>query len=148
LSGSYGIQQDNVSKTKATQTTRNIGSLNLSVQPSAKFGMMMTYSNYGTFQNNPDRIIDTLKIQQVNQSLVVAPRFAWGDRVVSHSINLMSSYQNSTDYNTVSKQLLEFNNLFLSFNYLRNNMKQKFTISPGGIFIKNFCHTAIHNRWG
>lgn len=138
LSGSYGIQQDNVSKTKATQTTRNIGSLNLSVQPSTKFGMLMTYSNYGTFQNNPDRIIDTLKIQQVNQSLVVAPRFSWGDRVVSHSINLMSSYQNSSDYNTVSKQLLEFNNLFLSFNYLRNNMKQKFTISPGGIFIKNF----------
>ncbi|WP_026995128.1 hypothetical protein [Flectobacillus major] len=138
LNGSYGIQKDNVSKTKATQTERNIGSLNLSIQPSQNFGLMVTYSNYGTFQNNPDRIIDTLKIQQVNQSLVFAPRYSWGDRVVSHALNLMTSYQNSTDYNTVSKQLLEFNNLFVSLNYSRNNSKQKFNVSPGVLFIKNF----------
>ncbi|MFN8357093.1 MAG: hypothetical protein U0Y10_21745 [Spirosomataceae bacterium] len=138
LSGSYGIQNDNVSKTKLLRTDRKIGSANLSIQPSQSFGVVMNYSNYGTFQNQPGTIVDTLKIQQVNQTMMIAPRYFKSNGTVSHAVNAVLSYQNSTDYNTVSSQLLEFNNLFTSLTYSYGLPKQKFTLTPGVNYIRNY----------
>jgi hypothetical protein len=138
LSGSYGMQHDNVSKSKLLRTDRTIGSLNLSIQPSQTFGVAINYSNYGTFQNQPGTIIDTLKIQQVNQTMMIAPRFFKTNGTVSHALNAVVSYQNSTDYNTVSSQLLEFNNLFGSLSYSYGLPKQRLTITPGVNYIRNY----------
>ena len=138
VSGSYGIQHDNVSKTKLLQTDRKIGSLNLSIQPSQAFGVAINYANYGTFQNQPGTIVDTLKIQQVNQTMMIAPRYFKSNGTVSQAINAVVSYQNSTNYNTVSSQLLEFNNLFVSLNYSYGLPKQKLTLTPGVNYIRNY----------
>jgi hypothetical protein len=148
LSGSYGIQNDNVSKIKLLQTDRKIGSLNLSIQPNQSFGVAVNYANYGTFQNQPGTIIDTLKIQQVNQTMMIAPRYFKSNGTVSHAINAVVSYQNSTDYNTVSSQLLEFNNLFTSLNYSYGLPKQKLTVTPGVNYIRNYLQNGNTAAFG
>lgn len=148
LSGSYGIQNDNVSKIKLLQTDRKIGSVNLSIQPNQSFGMAVNYANYGTFQNQPGTIIDTLKIQQVNQTMMIAPRYFKSNGTVSHAINAVVSYQNSTDYNTVSSQLLEFNNLFTSLNYSYGLPKQKLTVTPGVNYIRNYLQNGNTAAFG
>lgn len=137
LSGTYGIQKDNVSKLKEYTTTRNIGSANLNIQFSRTLGLSVNYSNYGTSQNIPNQIIDTVKISQLNQSLMIAPRWFKTSGTVSHAVNGVLSYQNANDLNTISKVRTDFNNLFGSLTYSYGMPTRKMTFTPGLLFIRN-----------
>lgn len=135
--GTYGVQNDNVSKIKEFTTQRKIGSANLNFQFSPTLGLSINYSNFGTTQNLQQRVIDTLKIAQVNQSLMIAPRWFKMMGKTSHSINGVFSYQNANDLNTVSKVQTDFNNIFASLSYAYGRPVQKITLTPGLIYIKN-----------
>jgi hypothetical protein len=137
LSGTYGIQKDNVSKLKEYTTTRNIGAANLNVQFSKTLGLSVNYSNYGTTQNIPSQIIDTVKIAQLNQSLMIAPRWFKLSGKISHAVNGVVSYQNSNDLNTISKVRTDFNNLFGSLTYSYGIPSRKISFTPGLIYIRN-----------
>ncbi len=138
VSGSYGYQQDNVSGLRAATTTRQIGSLNVSIQPSQTFGVLVNYSNYGTSQRGTERIIDSLKIQQVNQSLVIAPRLFLGGETVQQTLSAFISYQNANDFNTVSQVRTDVNNVMANLNYSYSRPKQRFSLTPGLSAIRNF----------
>src|SRR5207302_2145897 len=49
-SGSIGIQNDNLLKTKSARTQRTIGSGNISINPAQVFGLDLNYNNYSTSQ--------------------------------------------------------------------------------------------------
>jgi hypothetical protein len=137
IAGTYGVQNDNVSKIKEFTTNRKIGSANINLQFTSALGLSINYSNFGTTQNLQQRVIDTLKIAQVNQSLMIAPRWFKMMGKTSHSINGVLSYQNANDLNTVSKVQTDFNNLFASVNYSYGRPVQKITLTPGLIYIQN-----------
>jgi hypothetical protein len=138
IGGSYGYQQDNVSKLRPTTTTRKIGSANVSFQPNQVFSLMMNYSNYGTAQNSPTRIIDTLKIQQVNQSFVLAPRLFFNGDNQQHTFSAFITYQKSNDFNTVSQVRTDFNNVMANLNYSFGRPKERLTLTPGLSAIRNY----------
>ena len=137
IAATYGTQKDNVSKVKEFTTVRNIGSANLNFQFTPQFGVSVNYSNFGTTQNLQQRVIDTLKIAQVNQSLMLAPRWFKMIGKTSHAINGVVSYQNANDLNTVSNVKTDFNNIFGSLSYSYGRPVQKITLTPGLIYIQN-----------
>lgn len=141
VSGSYGYQQDNIGRLKLVTTRRQIGSVNVSYQPNERFGVVMNYANYGTSQNNPDRIIDTLKIQQVNQNAMIAPRLFFGETDRSHVVSAIISYQNTNDFNTVSQIRTEFNSLLANLTYTYGQPKQRINLTPGLSVIRNYLPT-------
>lgn len=101
----------------------------------------MNYSNYGTTQNNPNRIIDTLKIQQVNQSAMIAPRLFFGGEAGSHILSAIISYQNANDFNTVSQLRTDYNNVLANLTYTYGRPKQRFNLTPGLSVIRNYLPT-------
>ena len=138
LSGSYGYQQDNVSGLRATTTTRQIGSANVSIQPNQVFSLLMNYANYGTSQRGAERIIDTLKIEQVNRSIVVAPRLYFNGENQQHTVSAFLSYQNANDFNTVSQVRTQFDNIMVNLNYAYTRPKARLSLAPGLSAIRNF----------
>ena len=71
VSGSAGVQYDNVLGTKLARTKRIIGSGNISVNPSQVFGIDMNYANYSTQQGGS-------KSNLINDSTRVSSVFAVG----------------------------------------------------------------------
>ncbi len=138
LSGSYGYQQDNVSGLRATTTTRQIGSGNLTIQPNQVFSLLLNYANYGTSQRDAERIIDTLKIEQVNQSFMLAPRLFFNGENQQHTISAFVSYQKANDFNTVSQVRTQFDNVMANLNYAYSRPKQRLSLTPGLTAIRNF----------
>lgn len=138
LSGSYGYQQDNVSGLRATTTTRQIGSANVSIQPNQVFSLLMNYANYGTSQRGAERVVDTLKIEQVNRSIMVAPRLFFNGENQQHTISAMLSYQNANDFNTISEVRTQFDNVMVNLNYAYTRPKARLSLAPGLSAIRNF----------
>lgn len=80
LSGSIGRQRDNLNKSKITQMTRTVGSLNVSYAASKRLNFNGSYSNFSSFTNvQPIDVrylqlaandkLDTLSFVQISQSV-------------------------------------------------------------------------------
>lgn len=113
LSGSIGLQQDNLENQKNTTTNRLIGSGNLDWSPSQMFGINLGYTNYSTNQAAGQRpLSDTVAVRNVTRSATISPRLTFQeDSTRSHSITAMGSYQDYTDLNAFTRQFSENSSL-------------------------------------
>lgn len=109
LSGSIGLQRDNLENQKATTTNRLIGSGNLDWAPCQVFGINLSYTNYSTNQAAGQRALnDTIAVRNVTRSATVSPRLTFQeDTTRTHSITAMGSYQDYTDLNAFTRQFSE-----------------------------------------
>ena len=120
ISGRYGIQRNNLTEKQTSRTNRNIGSVNLSFNPSSTFGINMQYSNFNVDQQvvRRDTIVrDSMLINQVNHNLNVFPRrtFVSGNHV--HNIVLGATYQKLQDATYTGNEITNYNlNYGLTFN--------------------------------
>ncbi|MCC7439947.1 MAG: hypothetical protein IT211_15790 [Armatimonadetes bacterium] len=109
ISGSIGLQRDNLENQKPTTTNRLIGSGNLDWVASQAFGINLSYTNYSTNQAAGQRALnDTIAIRNVTRSATVSPRLTFQeDTTRTHSITAMASYQDYTDLNAFTRQFSE-----------------------------------------
>ncbi len=118
LSGSYGVQYDNLSNNKSARTGRNIGSLIVSYSPKPLIGFDLQLSNYGISQQAGIRpLIDTLKLAQNNLSMTGNIRFGKQTEKASHLVNLSGTYQQLSDLNSRTASLTNNQNMNLSVGY-------------------------------
>ncbi|GAB3712365.1 hypothetical protein GCM10027592_50760 [Spirosoma flavus] len=118
LSGSYGVQYDNLANNKSARTGRQIGSLVASYNPETKFGIDLQLSNYGISQQAGLRpIIDTLKLAQNNLSATVNGRYTLQKEDVIQVFNLTTTYQKLSDLNANTANQTENNNINLNLGY-------------------------------
>ncbi|GAB3940944.1 hypothetical protein GCM10028805_03540 [Spirosoma harenae] len=118
ISGSYGIQFDNLANNKNARTGRTIGSLTASYNPETKFGIDVHLSNYGISQQAGLRpIIDTLKLAQNNLSATVNTRYTLQKEDVVQVFNLTTTYQKLSDLNVNTANQTENNNINLNLGY-------------------------------
>ena len=118
LSGSYGIQFDNLGGNKNARTGRNIGSLVVSYNPATAFGIDVQLSNYGISQQAGLRpIIDTLKLAQNNLSATVSPRYTLQKEDVIQVFTLTTTYQKLSDLNANTASQNENNNVNANLGY-------------------------------
>ncbi|HET9136260.1 MAG TPA: hypothetical protein VFO76_06455 [Candidatus Kapabacteria bacterium] len=107
VSGSFGIQNDNILNTKLATTQRVIGSGNLSINPTQSFGLDLNYANYST-QQGPipaqTSFNDSVRVSSVAQSASVTPRLLLISSESVQSIIISGSYQDYTDQNLFTQK--------------------------------------------
>jgi hypothetical protein len=100
--GTFGVRVNNLLGNRFATAERIIGSAALSIQPVQEFGLDVNYSNYG-IRSTPRR--DTLRIENVSQSLSVALRLNFEAFGGTSGIFGSYSLQNVDDQNVVTKKI-------------------------------------------
>jgi hypothetical protein len=122
--GSFGLQQDNLAKTKNAQTGRKIGSLVVSYNPSNAFGIDFQFSNYGISQQAGLRpIIDTLRLAQNNLSLMVNLRYSIQNEAFSHLFTLTGTHQQLSDLNNTTSEFTQNQNQNINLGYFLTELE-------------------------
>jgi len=99
LTGTYGKRYNNLRSNRFSTTQRTIGSLGVSSQPTQAFGFDITYTNYGMRSSTTN---DTLRIDNVTQSLTVSPRTTFNGLGGVNTVVFSYNFNEFMDYNVVS----------------------------------------------
>ena len=124
LSGSYGIQFDNLASNKSARTGRKIGSLVVSYNPAMAFGIDLQLSNYGISQQAGLRpLIDTLKLAQNNFSATVNTRYTIQNEEVLNLFTFSATRQQLSDLNQRTAAFTNNTNTNLNVGYFYQRVK-------------------------
>jgi len=164
ISGSAGLQRNNLDGRRANTNNRTIASVNLSVQPSATFGTSLSYSNY-SFQQQViiDSIYtDSLVVNQLNHNIMFVPRYTINGEKYVQSILMTINYQILDDQNEsvslpASNKML-MSNLMYSIRPKRNGLEYStslnyFNFSSGIIGITRYginvgaAYASTNKKW-
>jgi len=103
--GSYGVQRNNLLGNRSETSWRNIGSANLSLNPSAKFGLDLNYSNYRMNQTSTAfELSDSLKLSQATTQFSVTPRYSFFGKTAVHTFIINGVYQFLDDQNQLTEK--------------------------------------------
>lgn len=142
LNGSYGIQNDNVSRKKLATTSRTIYSFIANFNINKNFGVDFNLSNYGTSQRAGTKSLsDTTRINQISQSFTISPRYMFQKETRVHSLFLIFGQQALNDRNTFTSTNSEMTMLFTNLNYSLTNTESKISYI-GGINYNKSITTA------
>lgn len=120
ISGSIGLQHDNLLKNKFATTDRTIGSINLSFQPTPKYGLDVQYGNYGIAQRaGIIPINDTTRLAIANQNFTVVNRVSSVNTTRAINVIALFMYQDLSSLNPFQSSQIGSNVLVgnLSGNY-------------------------------
>jgi len=132
IRGNIGLQSDNLKKTKKSTSKRTVGSANISYNPSQKFGIDGSYSNFSTSQKaGRIPLVDTSKIFQSNSNITISPRFTIMKPGYSHMLMLMLNHTNLNDKNPVTEDITENKVNTVNLNYAVSLLDLKITITSG-----------------
>ncbi len=100
IEGSLGKQNDNLGKTRLSQSIRWIGSLNTSYT-GQKFGIDASYMNYSSNQMPAvSRYADSLRVTQTTHTVNICPHYVLSNTAEVYQLfNLMLSINTSLDLN-------------------------------------------------
>jgi hypothetical protein len=131
-SGSFGIQHDNLENTKDATSYRDIGSANLSWNPNQIFGFTGSYSNYTSDQKAGKLpLIDTMRLYQVNQNLMLMPRLTLIDTSKVQMVMLMYNNSKLHDKNPATAKYTNFSTNNFLLNYTVSFSRSTFSINAG-----------------
>jgi hypothetical protein len=133
LNGSFGIEKDNLTNRKLAATKRNVGSFNLNYSPLPKYGVSLTFLNYGTTQSPGLKSInDTVRLDQVTNSIIITPRYTLSKPKAMHNFVLNLSNQSLNDKNKFNSENFEMtvNNATLTYVVTLLKSNYSFDVSP------------------
>ncbi len=126
LSGSYGIQNNDLSNRRFAETGRNIGSANVSFRPNNQWSFNVNFSNFSIYQTVllDTLFADSVVVDQTNYQvnftgsyIVVSPKY-------THTYTLNTNVQNLSDQRDNPAQDAGNQLMSLMFNYgIRFNEK-------------------------
>jgi len=100
VSGSIGLQEDNIRSTKITQSVRRIGSARVSWNPTRAYGIDASFSNYGMAQEAGLRVLnDTFRVAQVNRMYMISQRLSLINKERTWTATLTGGLQQLKDLN-------------------------------------------------
>lgn len=98
VSGSIGLERDNLMETKSARTDRIIGGANVGWDPTQTFGIDASYLNYSTGQSAGRLPLnDSIAVRSVSQSASLAPRMLFIGTKTNHFVTVVGSLQDYTD---------------------------------------------------
>lgn len=131
LSGSVGIQRDNLSGRKQATAKRVISSLSVSASLTKRFGVDLSYSNYATSQTPiAVRFRDSLKVAQTTQNFSVTPRYIVTNEKHSHVVVISWNYMLLNDFSVLSNQR-NLNSTTAFANYQLSFLPSGWSLSAG-----------------
>ena len=96
---SFGSRTNNLRNNRIAATKRSIVSLGINGQPTEQLGIDVQYSNYG-MRSTPKN--DTLRIENVSQSLTIGPRYTFQAFDVPNNVFVSYAYQDVNDKNVLT----------------------------------------------
>jgi len=126
ISGSFGLQNDNLLGDKAVRSNRKIGSANVSFNK-PEYGIDLRYTNFGITQDrglNP--VLDVLRISRTNHNLSSVFRYNMNGETVSHGFVLVANIQSLVDLNEFTAPNSESNSKTGNFSYQFSLPKKAF----------------------
>ncbi|MEO7215711.1 hypothetical protein [Mucilaginibacter sp.] len=129
LSGSFGLQNDNLLKDKAYQSNRKIGSFNISYNK-PDYGIDLRYSNFGITQDrglNP--IIDQFRVARTNHNVSAILRYNVNGETITHGFVLVGNLQSLVDLNSFTAPNSKSNSKTGNFSYQLSFPKKAFGIN-------------------
>lgn len=98
IRASAGLERDNIRENRMTQTTRSIGQVYAAWQPGPGGGISLQYSNFGITQTpGLKSISDTTLLRNINQNLVIQPRYLVRGSTFQHMFNGLINYADLSD---------------------------------------------------
>ncbi|MFZ4545700.1 MAG: hypothetical protein ACOYOA_16745, partial [Saprospiraceae bacterium] len=149
LSGSYGIQRNNLLSNKEFRTSRTIGSVNLGFQPNSKFAVDANYTNYSLNQQSAKVLLnDTIRIANVNRNISVTPRYSITGTQKVQTIMAIFNQQGLTDRNPFNRETNEVNTTFASLIYASTLLKTNQNLNIGLTYLTTKTAQAEINSYG
>lgn len=127
LSGSYGIQNNDLSNRRFAKTGRRIGSASVSYRPNNKWNFNAGFSNFSIYQTvlKDSLFADSIVVDQTNYQINFTTSYVIASTDYTHTYTLSTNFQNLSDRRETpsfdaGNQLMSF-----MFNYgLRFNQKK------------------------
>jgi hypothetical protein len=134
FNGSYGYRLDNIMGARNTTTNQTLGSANLSVQILPNWNVSSNFANFGV---RNDFSNDTLRLQNINNSIGFSSNIFFTREKMVHSI--IASYSNAAynDYNIVSGHLADNTSRVMILTYSVTLTKLPLTFSAIGSSFRN-----------
>lgn len=135
ISGSVGIQHDNLLDNRLATTNRFIGSGSVGYQPSQKFGIDLQVSNYATSQSAASpRFDESRRAENLSQSISLAPRLLFQETDLNQLLSLVAAYQRYDDRSALTNDLADSRAITTSLNYNRIYTTAGSTVGGAVIF--------------
>ncbi len=146
VSGSVGIQKDNLLKTKAFTTDRLIGSGDIYWMANENFSVNAQFTNYSTGQS-AGRVAgnDSILARDVTRSATIAPRLTMQDENASHSYMLSAGYQNYTDLSAFTGGLSNTDAMNATFMYNYTGIESRLALN-GALTYVDASTGTVHGR--
>ncbi|PIF05714.1 MAG: hypothetical protein CSA36_05435 [Draconibacterium sp.] len=149
VSGSLGLQRDNLNNAKRATTARTISSLNLSFNPVQYFGLDATYSNYSNNQRAGRMpLVDTLKLYQVTSNLTLTPRLMFVNPERSHIIMLVFNQTGMNDKNEHTEKYTDTKAIIANLNYNLNIQRLLMGFQAGLNSVKTITYNGDNKSKG
>jgi hypothetical protein len=119
LSGSFGIQENNVLGNRGETTRRFIGNSTLAYNnPGKPFGASLNYSNFTINQSDGAiELSDTVRLSLVTTSVNLTPYWNWVDASQTKSLVATANYQELNDRNPFTREYTDMTTLFFTATY-------------------------------
>lgn len=127
-----GYQHDNLNDRKAYKTHRATFSSNIALNLSQKFGMAISYNSFAMFQQKGlKEINDTTKLSQIQNQIVVTPRYTIIKPKLVQNIFTSISYQRVDDLNDFTRKYIQNNTVNVNLGYTASVTKVALSLTPG-----------------
>jgi len=150
LSGSIGRQEDNVRKTKMTQSIRTIGSAGVSWTPSRTYGVDLSFSNYGIQQQRGLLVLnDTFRVALANRSYGISQRYMKANVHRVWTVLLTTGMQRLQDlnpygtYGSTDNEVI-YGNLYIA----RLRTRDQFSVNGGLNYSRNTTSLGTSELFG
>lgn len=146
VSGSIGLQKDNLLKTKSFTTDRVIGSGDIYWMANENFSVNAQFTNYSTGQS-AGRVVgnDSILVRDVTRSATIAPRLTMQDENASHSYMISAGYQTYTDLSAFTEGLTNTNAMNATFMYNYTGIESHLSLN-GAISYVDASTGTLHGR--
>jgi hypothetical protein len=149
LNGSIGFEKDNLANKKAATSKRNIGSFSASYNPNQKFGVQAGYTTYGITQTpGLKSISDTVRLDQVNKSIFLTPRYTLISPKLVQTFVLSLNNQTLNDKNQFNSQNFEMDVMSATFSYVATLIKSGYSFDASPFYISSKTSAGTTNNFG
>lgn len=121
LSGTLGIQRNNLLGNRLETTKRLIGNAVLSANISERFGIDANYTNLSVNQTNSQvRFADTIRVAMVTSNFSLTPRWTWFTSQQVKTFMVSANYQELNDRNPFTRQFSDMKTHFVNAIFTQN----------------------------
>ena len=148
FTNNFLFMHDNLNKYKQFTTYRNNYNSSVSINPSSKFGLDLSYSAY-TLNQKSERVstIDSMRVTQNSNSFSVIPHWFLLKTKCAHSFVLVGSYT-IVDGGSLANMTNKVQNVFGTFNYTTTFLKSSLSLITGLNFNQSTTTTNTLNSFG